>query len=136
MKHFYSMYTAGTVYTSFVLPILDYCLTMWCCRRSVNADKLEKLQRRAARIVMRVGCSEKALNFLGYGTLEKRRERHVRNLVKKCLSNCWPQFCMHYFNYNKDVLPRRTKSSGKIRLPSIKLECTKEKAFLSWLCIF
>ena len=108
MKHFYSMYTAGTVYTSFVLPILDYCVTMWSCRRSVNADKLQKLQRRAARIVMRVGSSEKALNFLGYGTLEKRRERHVPNLVKKCLSNCWPQFCMHYFNYNKDVLPRRT----------------------------
>ena len=73
-----NMYTAGTVYTSFVLPILDYCDTVWSCCGSVNADKLEKLQRRAARIVMRLGSSEKALNFLGYVTLEKRRESHVR----------------------------------------------------------
>ena len=54
---------------------------------SVNTDKLEKLQRRAARIVMRLGSSEKALNSLGYVTLEKRRESHLRNIVKKCLSN-------------------------------------------------
>ena len=37
------MYTAGTVYTSFVLPILDYCDTVWSCCGSVNTDKLEKL---------------------------------------------------------------------------------------------
>ena len=73
------MYTAGTVYTSFVLPILDYCDNVWSCCGSVNADKLEKLQRRAARIIMRLGSSEKALNFLGYVTLEKRRESYVGN---------------------------------------------------------
>ena len=37
-----NMYTAGTVYKSFVLPILDYCDTVWSCCGSVNADKLEK----------------------------------------------------------------------------------------------
>ena len=82
-----SMCTVDTVYTSSVLPILDYCDTVWSCYGGVNADKLEKLQRRAARIVMRLGSSEKALNFLGYVALEKRRKSHVRNLVKKCLSN-------------------------------------------------
>jgi len=65
------MYKAGTVYTSFVLPILDYCDTMWNCCGSVNADNLEKLQSPAARIVMRLASSEKALNFLDYVTLEK-----------------------------------------------------------------
>ncbi|KAK2558582.1 hypothetical protein P5673_018759 [Acropora cervicornis] len=85
-----NMYTAGTVYTSFVLPILDRCDTVWSCCGSVNTDKLEKLQRRAARIIMHLGSSEKALNLLGYVTLEKRRESHVCNLVKKCLSNRCP----------------------------------------------
>ena len=73
-----------------------------------------KLQRRAARIIMRLGSSEKALNLLGYVTLKKRRESHVLNQVKKCLSNRCPQFFMHYFNYN-----RRTRSSNKLRLPSV-----------------
>ena len=130
------MFTAGTVYTSFVLPILDYCDTVWSCCGSVNTDKLEKLQRCAARIVMRLGSSEKALNFLGYVTLEKRRESHVRNLVKKCLSSRCPQFFMHYFNYNRDVLPRRTRSSDKLRIPSVKLECTKKAFFYHGCVIF
>ena len=53
-------YTAGTVYTCFVLPIRDYCDTVWSCCGSVNADKWEKLKRRAARIVMRLGAAEKS----------------------------------------------------------------------------
>ena len=69
-----NMYTAGTIYRSFVLPILDYCDTVWNRCGSVNADKLEKLQRRAARIIMRLGSSDKAPDYLGYVTLEKRRE--------------------------------------------------------------
>ena len=126
------MYTAGTVHMSFVPPILDYCVTVtvWSCCGSVSADKLEKLKRRLACIVMRLGSSEKALNFLGYVTLEKRRESHVRNLVKKCLSKPCPQFFMHHLNYNRVVFSRRTRSSDKLRLPSIKLECTKKAFFI------
>ena len=105
-------------------------------RKCLNTDKLEKLQRRAARIVMRLGSSEKALNFLRYVTLVKRRESHARNLVKKCLNNRCPQFFMHYFNSNRDVLPKRTRNSDKLRLPSVKLEWTKKAFFLSWLCNF
>ena len=56
------MYTGGTVYTCFVLPILDYCDTVCGYCVSAAADKWEKLKRRAARIVMRLGAAKK-LNF-------------------------------------------------------------------------
>ena len=39
-----NMYMTGTVYTSFVLPILDYCDAVCSYCGSVNADRLEKLQ--------------------------------------------------------------------------------------------
>ena len=42
---------------------------------------------------------------------------------------------MHYFNYNEDVLPRRTRSIGKLRLLSAKLECTR-KAFFYMVVYF
>ena len=41
---------------------------------------------------MCLGSSEKELTFLGYVALDKRLESHVRNLVKKCLSNHCPKF--------------------------------------------
>ena len=43
---------------------------------------------------------------------------------------------MHYFNYNEDVLPRRPRSSGKLRLPSAKLECTKKAFFIMVVYFF
>ena len=95
-----------------------------------------KLQRLVARIIMRLGSSDKPLNYLGYVTLDKRRKSHTLKLVKKCLSNRCPHFFTHYFYYNKDVLPRRLRSTQKLRLPSIKLECTKKAFLLSRLCNF
>ena len=56
---------------------------MWSCCGSVNADKLERLQRRAALIAMLWGSSEKALNFLGYDNKDvlPRRPRSKSKLT-------------------------------------------------------
>ena len=61
------MYTASTVYTSFVVSVLDYCDTVCSCCGSVNTDKLETLQRSAARIVIRLGSSPKFLRLRNSG---------------------------------------------------------------------
>ena len=47
-----SMHTAGIIYRSFIPPVLDYCDTVWNCCRRINAGYIEKVQRRAARIIM------------------------------------------------------------------------------------
>ena len=62
MKNLY-MYMTDTVYTSDVLPILDYCDAVWSYCGSVNADKLEKLQRRGVLYVS--GEQRKRANFSG-----------------------------------------------------------------------
>ena len=123
-----SMHTAGIIYKSFILPVLDYCDTVWNCCGRTNADNIEKLQRRAARIFMQTNSSDEALAHLKYDTLGLRREIHALNLVKKCLNKRCPQFLMDYFYFNRDIVQRKTRQSNHLRLPSIKLECTK-KAF-------
>ena len=59
-----SMHTANIVYKSYVLPTLDYCDTVWNCCNVGDEEKLEKIQRRAARVVMKVNCSDDALHDL------------------------------------------------------------------------
>ena len=57
------MFTEGTVYTSFVLPILDYCDTVWSCRGSVNPDKLPRTTRRSGKLRLpskKLQCMKKA----------------------------------------------------------------------------
>ena len=128
-----SMHSANKVYKSYIIPVLDYCDTVWNCCGTVNSDKLERLQRRAARIIMKSDRSETALKYLRYDTLKVRRETHVLSLVKKCFSKKCPHFLMDYFKFNRDVLSRITRQSDNLRLPFVKLE-SKKKAFFCHSC--
>ena len=114
------MHTASIIYRSFIPPVLDYCDTVWNCCGCTNADNIEKLQRRAATIIMQTNSSNEVLAHLKHDTLGLTREIHVLNLVKKCL--------MGYFYFNRDIVQRKTRQSNHLHLPSIKLGCTK-KAF-------
>ena len=98
-----SINTANIIYKSFILPVLDYCDIAWNCCGKVNADSLERLQRRAARIIVRTQRSEEALEQLRYEPLESRRERHVLKFVKKCIHGRAPQYFNNYFMFNRDL---------------------------------
>ena len=98
-----SMYTANIVYKSYVLPILDYCDTVWNCCNVGDEEKIEKIQRRAARVVMKVDCSDDALHDLRWETLKSSREKHVFKLVKKCLKGMVPQFLCDNFSFNHQL---------------------------------
>ena len=50
--------TANTVYKTSILPVLEYCDTAWTHCGNVNASSSEKLQRRAARIIVKSSNSE------------------------------------------------------------------------------
>ena len=69
-----SMHSENKVYKSYIIPVLRYCDTVWNCCETVNSDKLERLQRRAARVIMKSDRSETALKYLRYDNLKVRRE--------------------------------------------------------------
>ena len=123
-----SIETANKVYKTFIWPIIDYCDTVWNCCGAISSNKIEKLQRRAARLVMKSNSSDKTLDYLKYENLSDRREKHVLTVVKNILKNKCPQFFVNYFKFNKDCINRFTRQSNQIRLPKIKLESTN-KAF-------
>ena len=48
---------ANTIYKAFIFPISDYCYIYWRSVGCTLAGKLERLQKRTARIVLREGAS-------------------------------------------------------------------------------
>ena len=92
---------------TFFLPIIDYCDTVWNCSGKVNSDNIEKLHRRAARLILRHHSSDEALQFFAYETMEDRRKKQVYNLVLKCISGMVPQFFKNYFIFNQAVTLHR-----------------------------
>ena len=72
--------TFKTSYYSLVQPYFDYCDLVWGDCSKTCADKLQKLQNRAARIITRADYSIRSsdvLNSLEWSNLEERRKRHL-----------------------------------------------------------
>ena len=74
---------ANSIYTDYIRPILDYCDTVWNCCGAGNSSSLERLQRRAAKIVSKMSDSDRALDYLKWPSLVNKRESHVDELVKR-----------------------------------------------------
>ena len=78
-------HSANIIYTSMIRPIIEYCNTVWGCCGEVNKAALERLQRRAGRIVCRVSSSDSALTKLKWETLANRHSKNTFKLVKNVL---------------------------------------------------
>ena len=64
---------------------------------ATSTKTLQRLQNRAARIVLRRDSSKDTFNVLGWAELETQRKRHKCVLVYKCrLNNLVPQYLSDY----------------------------------------
>ena len=117
------MYCA--IYTSFIRPIFYYCDTIYHCCCEANSKSLEKLQRRAKRVVCKSYDSDTAMISLKWGTLISKREHHTFSLVKKCISDRCPQFFGNYFSFNKTISSRVTRKSNLLHLLRVRTEIAK-----------
>ena len=82
--------TLKTIYSAIVLPHFDYCALVWENCSQTLKNKLEKLQNRAARII--IGDSYEiwsdAVRYkLGSGTLQERRDKTMSTLMKQIVDN-------------------------------------------------
>jgi len=92
----------STAYKSFVRPQLEYASTAWSPHTRCNTDKIEAVQRRAARSVLNdwshpntqtpalkelhpytIGSSSSMLQFLGWNSLEERRGHYSLVMMYK-----------------------------------------------------
>ncbi len=76
-KEFVDRNTLVLIYNALVQPHFDYCCAIWDVLGKTLSDRLQKLQNRAARIIMNYknesGHSLLARNALGWINLEERR---------------------------------------------------------------
>ena len=63
VRPFISIETALTIHQSLILPLFDYCDVVWDNLSLTMADRLQKLQNRAARVITREGYELGPMTF-------------------------------------------------------------------------
>ena len=79
-----------------VLPLFDYCCTVWGETTNLKLEKLCKLQKRAARIIINAKYDIPSLPLfkkkIGWLSIQNRLEYHKSVLMCKCINNCAPDY--------------------------------------------
>ena len=75
----------NTIYKAFILLVLDYCDICWSSVGSTLTEKLERLQKRAARVVLREGASKDPVSRaqLGWANLRSGRQQYLGTFIFK-----------------------------------------------------
>ena len=102
--------SANKVYQSLVFPVMDYCDVAWSSIGKIESDRLDRAQRRAAKIVLKTTDSDDEKN-LKWLPLSMRRDMHTINLTFKCLKGSPPMFFKAYFKVFRTI--HNTRGSGK-----------------------
>ena len=136
VRHNITLSAADVIYRCVIRPGFDYSDAVWTCCNKTDADCLERLQRRAARIVCKSNRSDVALKHLQWPTLADRRYMHVYKIVNKCLKKNVPQYLINYFIFNRDRVSQRTRQSNLLHMPEVKLEGTKKSVFFIMAVLF
>ena len=127
------MAAAERLYKTMILPVFDYCDVAWHGCGKANSDVLERLQHRAAKLILpNSGLDTKELNAtLGLVPLINRRKLHIVLLARKCLDGSVPPYLNHYFNLNTSIHTFATRRCNDIHLPKVNLEVAKKSFYFT-----
>ena len=126
----------NSTYTAYIHPIMDYCDTVWNCSGVGNSSSLERLQRRASKIVSKMSDSDRALDYLKWPSLVNRRESHVNELVKRWMKGPCPKVFKNYFTFNSSAHNRITREMNVLHLPMVRTDLVKNSFYYNGSVIF
>ena len=96
-----SQSTAVLVYNSLIQPHFDYCSLVWDGLSDQLSDKLQKLQNRAARVILKANygtSSSLLLDILKWDKLVIRRKKHKAIMMFKSLNEQAPVYLQNLFH--------------------------------------
>ena len=100
------------LYTSFVLPLFDYCDVVWFSGYAKHITALDRVHNYA----------QKLTNFSLSGILSpvRRVEFHLLICVYKVLKNLCPSYLLGSFKYTTNVTNHHGRNPNRLYIPSIK----------------
>ena len=129
------------MYRSVIEPVFNYTDTAWGTISIGCSKNLQKLQNRAARIILRRELSGESsrdtFDILKWTDLETNRKIHKCVLVFKfLLHNLFPEYLSNYFSRNSCFHTHNTRRKSDLHLPKPKLSLGKRTFRFSGSVLF
>ena len=122
--------TLISVYNALIRPHFDYCSEVWDTLRNGLSNRLQKLQNRAARVVLGMSNDipgSEALDMLGWEPLETRRAKTKAVHMYKVLNGLAPSSLSDLFGPKSDITEYDLRGSHtSLQLPHPKTEKLKK----------
>ena len=119
------------IYNTIGQPFFDYTDVVWSESPVGCSQSLQKLQNRAARIILQRESSRNTFDTLDWVELSTRRQIHKCVLVFKCLNNLVPEFLSGYFVRNTSIHSYNTRRKNNLHLPKPNLSLGKRSFMYS-----
>ena len=123
IRKFLDTDTSKLLYTSLVQPLMEYCDIVWSNADNTILQRLLRLQKRGARIILQKKIREdRTANLyceLGWVSLFERWNFHKCLSVFKCLNGIYPSYLRRLFSYNSDVHHYNTRNRANLHMVKI-----------------
>ena len=109
-------------YNSYILPILDYGCIIWSWTTIKNIGRILKLQKRAARIILKVDYMTPSLEMfktLQWLSFPQRIKYHTALMIFKTLNRHAPEYLLDLFTKASEMHGRNLRSvtNDDLRVP-------------------
>ena len=92
-------------YNSYILPLFDYCCTVWWKSAKYRTAKLSILQKRAARVILGASSRTPSIELftkLNWMTFDNRCNYYTGVLIFKCYNNLLPEYMNEVISFCKN----------------------------------
>ena len=109
-------------YQGYILPLIDYGSNTWGTTTTTNIERLSKLQKRAARIILQVDYTTPSTTMfceLGWQSIHKRLLYNKAVLTYKAINNMTPAYISDMLTPMSMAHVRSLRSSdnGTLKVP-------------------
>ena len=131
LKKFLPLQARKLFYVSYIMPVMDYCCTVWGSTTQKNINCIIKLQKRAARIILNADFttpSRELFITLDWLPFDKKIMYHKCVLVYKAINNQTPSYIsnmltpVNTINNNHTL---RSATNHNLLLPKPRLNTLK-----------
>ena len=111
------------LYNAMVLPYFNYCSITWATADQKHLDVLERLQKRAGRMVLGVPSrtsTRDVYDKLKWTNLRTKWKINRCLMVHKCLNSNVPEHLCNHFTRSDHKHSTRTSTSGSVNIPALR----------------